>query len=325
MLSIPYSRYLIYPIPWYSFLIVSGASLAVVLAVREEKRLGLRKDTMIDLALLLLPFGIIGARLYYVLFSLDQFKNDLFSVFRIWEGGLAIYGGIISGLITLFVFCRKRGLPPLTICDIIVPGLALAQCIGRWGNYFNMEAYGFTVSDPQLCFFPLAVQIPSDGYAWHLAAFFYESLWDFMVFLFLILTRKHTRTKEGFLFLTYLFLYGSGRFFIEELRLDSLYASASIRISQLLSVIICSGVVIQFLYRGNKIYKTNSVLILTPVCFLLLSLLISYSLFPGCFIFLLSARKLFFLGICTFLLICCFFAFFFLDFKPEDHYADNKA
>ena len=118
MLSVPYSRYLIYPIPWDSFLIVLGVVLAVLIACREEKRAGLKKDTVIDLALWLLPGGIIGARIYYVVFSWNQFRDDFLSVFRIWEGGLAIYGAIISGLIVLLVFCRHRGLSPLLLCDL---------------------------------------------------------------------------------------------------------------------------------------------------------------------------------------------------------------
>ena len=151
MFSIPYSRYLFYPVTWYSVLIVAGAALALFLACKEEKRSGLPKDTVLDLALWLIPGGIIGARLYYVVFSFDQFRNDLLSVFRIWEGGLAIYGGIIAGLLVLFIFCRYRKLSFLLLCDTIAPGLALAQCIGRWGNWFNIEAYGLSVTDPGSC------------------------------------------------------------------------------------------------------------------------------------------------------------------------------
>ena len=190
MSSIPASRYLIYPVPWYSVLIVTGIVLAVVLALRNEKRYGLPKDTIVDLALVVLPCGIIGARIYYVLFSWNEFRNDLWSVLRIWEGGIAIYGAIIGGLAALFVFCRRRKLSVLLLCDLIAPGLALAQSIGRWGNWFNIEAFGLKVTNPSLCFFPLSVQIPADGYAWHLAAFFYESAWDFADFLFLLIARS---------------------------------------------------------------------------------------------------------------------------------------
>lgn len=247
MSSIPYSRYLFYPVTWYSFLIVTGAALAIFLACKEEKRVGLPKDTVLDLALRIIPGGIIGARLYYVAFSFSQFRNDLFSVFRIWEGGLAIYGGIIAGLLVLCLFCRRRKLSFLLLCDILAPGLALAQSVGRWGNWFNTEAFGLPVTGSFPRFFPLAVQIPSDGYSWHLATFFYESLWDFAIFLFLIFARRtFLKRKKGDVFFFYLFLYAAGRLVIEELRTDSLFAS-SVRISQLLSVLIC--IIILILYR----------------------------------------------------------------------------
>ncbi len=248
MSSIPYSRYIVGRIPWYSFLIVIGALMAIVLACREERRAGLPKDTVIDLALFLLPGGIIGARLYYVIFSWPQFRHDLLSIFRIWEGGLAIYGGIIGGLLVLILFCKKRALSALTLCDIIAPGLVLAQALGRWGNWFNIEAYGLTVTDPSLCFFPFAVQVPEDGYAWHMATFFYESFWNLLVFVFLMIgRRKRLRLRlRGDVFCFYLLLYAAGRLVIEELRLDSLYASSSVRVSQLLSILLCIGVVIRY-------------------------------------------------------------------------------
>ena len=246
MSSIPYSRYIVGRIPWYSFLIVIGALMAIVLACREERRAGLPKDTVIDLALFLLPGGIIGARLYYVIFSWPQFRHDLLSIFRIWEGGLAIYGGIIGGLLVLILFCRKRRLSALTLCDIITPGLVLAQALGRWGNWFNIEAYGLTVTDPSLCFFPFAVQVPEDGYAWHMATFFYESFWNLLVFVFLMIGRRKRLRLRGDVFCFYLLLYAAGRLVIEELRLDSLYATSSVRVSQLLSILLCIGVVIRY-------------------------------------------------------------------------------
>lgn len=285
MLSIPYSRYLIYPIPWYSFLIVSGAALAIFLACREERRLGLEKDTIIDLSLILLPCGIVGARIYYVIFSWEQFRDDLVSVLRIWEGGLAIYGGIIAGLAALLLFSRFRRLSPLLLCDIIVPGLALAQSIGRWGNYFNIEAYGLQVTDSALCLFPLAVQVPAAGNSWHLATFFFESLWDFLVFLYLFLSRKKLSAFRGSIFYRYLFLYAAGRLMIEELRLDSLYASSSIRISQLLSVLVCIFVLARYLFRLFLVKRpAAAVRYAIAAASLAVSLaLLIYSLFPSCF------------------------------------------
>ena len=130
------SRMLFGVIPWYSFLIVLGVVIAIVLAVREENRAGLRKDTILDFTLIVLPCGIIGARVYYVVFSWDQFRNNLVSIFRIWEGGIAIYGAVIGGLLAAWLFARRRKISFFTLCDVIAPGLILAQAIGRWGNYF---------------------------------------------------------------------------------------------------------------------------------------------------------------------------------------------
>ena len=235
---IPYSRYLIYPVTWYGTLILTGVLLAVFIAYVQGKKKGFPEDTIIDLALRIIPVGILCARIYYVIFSWKAFQNDLLSVFRIWEGGLAIYGGVLGGLITIVVFCRKRHLSIRSVCDVIVPGLSLAQAVGRWGNYFNMEAYGRSVTDPSFCFFPAAVLIPSDtGSSWHLATFFYESCWDFIVFVILMLLSRKKQSDKGYLLRTYLVLYASARLVIEELREDSLYLGG-IRISQLLSILI---------------------------------------------------------------------------------------
>ena len=310
MSSIPYSRYLIYPVPWYSFLIVIGATLAVFLACRKEQRAGLPKDTIIDLAFWLLPFGIIGARLYYVIFSWDQFSGDLLSVFRVWEGGLAIYGGVIAGLIVLFLFARRRHLPALTICDVIVPGLALAQSIGRWGNWFNIEAYGFSVTDSSFCFFPLAVQVPADQNAWHLATFFYESVWDFIVFLFLTALWHKPYRKRGDMFFLYLFLYAAGRLVIEEMRLDSLYAS-SVRISQLLSVIFCISVLSYYFFSSCRIHVLSGWirLFLFPFA-VLVSVFLLFCMITGLFLYTLPVSwiLLILLLYALFMILTLFFA-----------------
>ena len=326
MFSVPYSRYIFYPIPWYSFLIVIGAAIAILLASREERRLGLRKDTVLDLSLFLLPAGIIGARIYYVIFSWSQFQHDFFSVFRIWEGGLAIYGGIIAGLITILIFCRLRKLSPLLLCDIIAPGLALAQSIGRWGNYFNMEAYGFSIHDPRFCFFPLAVLIPSDGNTWHLAAFFYESVWDFLIFLFLIFyRRRHSNRRSGTIFLSYVYLYACGRLIIEELRTDSLYAVSSVRISQLLSVIICISFILYVLFSSrHTVVHCSHLFFHTVVCSLCLILLLVYSAVPSVFSNIPHRYIILMLAACSSLLVYCYFRSFIHIFETESDYADNK-
>lgn len=239
-LAMPASRYIFGTLPWYSVTMVCAILSALLLAQGEEKRRGLPKDTVVDLALRLIPCGIIGARLYYVAFTWSLFRENPIAILEIWKGGLAIYGGLIGGFLAALVFARRRKLNLLTLIDMIVPGLALAQCIGRWGNYFNMEAYGLPITNPAFQFFPMAVLIPEGGtQVWHMATFFYESLWDFGVFIALRCLRKPYR-RPGDLFGWYVLLYGAGRLIIEGLRMDSLMTSGgSARISQLLSVAGC--------------------------------------------------------------------------------------
>lgn len=255
-MSVPYSRYIFATLPWYGVLIAAGVLTAIALCMHEEKRLGLRQDTTIDLALWVIPLGIIGARVYYALFNWQVFASDPLSVLRIWEGGIAIYGAVIGGLIGVCAFATRRRMNPLLLTDAIVPGLSLAQGIGRWGNYFNMEAYGREITNPRWQFFPVGVQIPAGpGYTWHMATFFYESCWDVLVFAVLwFVVRKRSR-RSGTVTLWYLLLYGTGRFFIEGLRTDSLMLG-SIRISQLLSLamVVLSGAVL--LIRGIKTKNT---------------------------------------------------------------------
>ena len=245
-MSIPYSRYIFSSLPWYGVLIASGVLIAVLLCIHEEKRLQLKQDTIIDLAFWAIPSGILGARVYYVLFNRPLFADDPWSVLRIWEGGIAIYGAVIGGLIGVLLFAKRRRMNPFTLTDIIVPGLALAQGIGRWGNYFNMEAFGREIVNPAWQFFPIGVQIPNGStYTWHMATFFYESCWDIAVFALLwFVIRKRTQ-KPGIITLWYLLLYGTGRFFIEGLRTDSLMLG-SIRVSQLLSLalVISAGTIL---------------------------------------------------------------------------------
>lgn len=250
-LSIPYSRTIIGNIPWYSVLIALGVLLASLLAEKEEKRLGLPQDTTLDLAMVVVPFGIVGARLYYVLMSWESFAHNPISILYVWEGGIAIYGAVLGGMLGAWLFARRRKLSFLTLADIIVPGLLLAQAIGRWGNYFNMEAYGPEITQAAYRFFPLGVQIPAgDGFTWHMAAFFYESMWNLCGFAALWLLRKRQRAP-GNLLCWYLLIYGSGRFVIEQLRQDSLYIG-SLRASQYLSLVLCAGAACVLLWRACK-------------------------------------------------------------------------
>lgn len=253
-MAVPYSRTIVGRLPWYSVLIVCGIALAIWLADREEKRLELPKDTAVDLALVVVPFGIIGARLYYVAMSWRQFAAQPWSVLYIWQGGIAIYGAVIGGALGAWLYARRKQLSFSAVADLIVPGLLLAQAIGRWGNYFNMEAYGPVVQHAQLQFFPMAVLIPSEGgYVWHAATFFYESLWNLCGFA--LLWRLRVRQKQpGNLTAWYFVVYGSGRFIIEQLRQDSLYLGP-LRASQYLSLLLCTAagfVLLRRHYRQNR-------------------------------------------------------------------------
>ena len=237
-MSIPYSRYIIGGLPWYGVLIVCGIAAAIIFCTHEEKRLGLKPDTVLDLAFWVIPLGLVGARVYYAAFNWQAFADAPLSVLRIWEGGIAIYGAVIGGLIGVLLFAWRRRINPFALTDIIVPGLSFAQGVGRWGNYFNMEAYGREITAPAWQFFPIGVQIPSGGgYTWHMATFFYESCWDLLVFAVLWFVVRKRSKSTGTVTLWYLLLYGTGRFFIEGLRMDSLM-SGSIRVSQLLSLLL---------------------------------------------------------------------------------------
>lgn len=240
-------------VPWYSLIIVSAIALGIFLCGREEKRLGLPKDTAIDSALWAIPFGIIGARLYYVAFAWEQFSINPVRILYVWEGGVAIYGALLGGLLGVWLNARRKKISLPSLLDMIAPSVILAQAMGRWGNYFNAEAFGEQVLNPAWQFFPFAVLIPgAEGGTWHLATFFYESVWDFATFLLLMAFRKHM-TRRGDVFLWYVLLYGAGRAVVEGLRLDSLmWLSGTIRISQWLSLLVIAVVFLVFAIRMRK-------------------------------------------------------------------------
>ena len=169
-------------IPVYGLLIACAIGMAVALCEKECRRRGMKQDTGIDMALFAVPAAIVGARLYYVIFQWSYFKHDLLSVFRLWEGGLAIYGAVIGGAAGLFILSRVRKIKYPVLLDIVAPVVILGQAIGRWGNFFNGEAYGYAVTNAALQFFPLSVQVDGN---WHLATFFYESVWNALGFVML--------------------------------------------------------------------------------------------------------------------------------------------
>ena len=220
---------------WYGLMIALGISLGVLLAMRREARYGLPKDTVIDLALCGVPSAIVGARLYYVIFSWADYAANPLSALYVWEGGLAIYGGILGGLLAGLIYARVKRLRFLTLADLVAPSFALGQAVGRWGNFFNQEAYGTAVSAEWMRRFPIAVFIRADG-LWHYATFFYESAWCLMIVVFLLLAeRRGVFRQPGDAFFTYALLYAVERALVEGLRTDSLYWG-SVRVSQALSL-----------------------------------------------------------------------------------------
>ena len=222
-------------IHWYGVIIAFGMALAVALACAREKRMGLPRDTALDLALLGIPAAIVCARLYYVVFSWREYAANPIRALYIWEGGMAIYGGIISGVLAGYLYARRKGLPFLRLADLAAPSIALGQAIGRWGNFVNQEAYGVVATQPWQQRFPISVFIQADG-QWHFATFFYESAWCFIIVAALLIgERRHRFRRDGEIFRAYVFLYAIERALVEGLRTDSL-VMGPFRVSQLLSL-----------------------------------------------------------------------------------------
>lgn len=237
-------------IAWYGVIITCGMLLAGYVAMRAAKKRGYSSELIVDFMLITMPISVICARLYYVIFKWEDYSGNLMKIFATREGGLAIYGGVIGGIICTFFFSKRKKIPLREFLDIGAPSLILGQAIGRWGNFINQEAFGNTITDANLQFFPYGVYIDALK-EWHQATFFYESMWSLAIFIVLMIYRQKSKYK-GELSAIYLIGYGIGRLFIEGLRTDSLYFIANIRISQVVSLLfIISGIVL--LYYIKKI------------------------------------------------------------------------
>ncbi|SES27637.1 prolipoprotein diacylglyceryl transferase [Salisediminibacterium halotolerans] len=236
---------------WYGLIIGIGAVLGYLLAQSEAKKRGLPEDTLADLLLFALPLAILGARLYYVIFSWENYADQPVRALYIWEGGLAIHGGLIASAITAIVFARKKGLSFWKIADITAPSILLGQAVGRWGNFINQEAYGGEVSRGFLesLFLPefIIEQMFING-AYHHPTFLYESLWNLAGVALLLYLRK-VNMRQGELFITYMIWYSFGRFFIEGLRTDSLMLFDVIQVAQLISLVAIAGGIALLVYR----------------------------------------------------------------------------
>ncbi len=242
-----------FAIRWYALFIVSGMLLAVYLAMKEAPRRKIIQDDILDFILIAFPLAIIGARLYYVIFDFNYYASQPWTeIFAIWHGGLAIYGGLLTGAIVLFVFSYYRAINPLDFLDIAAPGVMIAQAIGRWGNFINQEAYGKAVKS--LDYLPdfIKNQMYIDG-SYRVPTFLYESMWNLLGFIIIMSVRhRPCFLKQGEIAFFYLIWYGCGRFVIEGMRTDSLMF-LGMRVSQWLSaVLILLGIVLVAWRRNQK-------------------------------------------------------------------------
>ena len=238
-------------IRWYGIFIGTGIMLAILLAKYTSKFRNINYDSLLDVAMISLPIGIIGARLYYVAFDFGNYKNNLLQILNIRGGGLAIHGGIIFALVTAFIIGKRKKMSFFKMADVAMPTIIIAQAIGRWGNFFNSEAHGGPVSYDFIKNFPYFIQqgMNIEGIYYH-PTFLYESLWDFTVFIILMIILRKSK-RVGIVFFSYIGLYSIGRFFIEGLRTDSLMFGP-IRIAQLVSL---SGIVIWVAFSILSKYK----------------------------------------------------------------------
>lgn len=242
-----------FDIAYYGITIAIAMIVGISIALHEAKRTGQNQDTYLDLLMLTMLTSVVGARIYYVIFLWDNYKDNLGEILNIRNGGLAIYGGIIAGVITVFIYSKITKMKFLQIADTVCMGLAAGQIIGRWGNFFNREAFGEYTNNLLAMQLPVSavreneitsamwnhvVTIGGVEYIQVHPTFLYEGLWNFMVLLFLFWFRKRKKF-EGELFFCYLAGYGAGRFWIESLRTDQLLLPGiHVPVSQMLSAVL---------------------------------------------------------------------------------------
>ncbi|BAB07308.1 prolipoprotein diacylglyceryl transferase [Halalkalibacterium halodurans] len=243
-----------FTIYWYGVLIGLGVIIGYVMASRESVRRGMPKDTFSDFVMYVIPVAIIFARLYYVIFRWEQYADDPIRVFYIWEGGLAIHGALIGGVLTAYILTKKRQLSFWQLMDVAAPSILIGQAIGRWGNFMNQEVYGGPVTREFLEGLMLPEFIINQMYingTYYHPTFLYESIWNFIGVVVLLLLRR-VNLRRGELFFSYLIWYSIGRFFIEGMRLDNLMIGDSLRTAQIVSILLIVGALLLWWYRRAK-------------------------------------------------------------------------
>ena len=261
----------------YSFMILTGVIVALIMGILEGKKLGIKSELILDGITIILPLSIIGTRLWYVAFAWDQYRDDLMRIFRFSEGGLAIHGGFFTAVISTIIYTKIRKINLFRVIDLLAPGFLIGQAFGRWGNFFNQEAHGGVIGgisngqpilnwDQQREFLSQTLRLPQfivnnmylrgpQGLNYYHPTFLYESIWN-LVGLGIILVLRRTRfVRSGDFLGFYLIWYSVGRFFIEAMRTDSLYiGNTGLRTAQVVSILMILGGAL-FLVVNHKVLK----------------------------------------------------------------------
>lgn len=247
---------------YYSLCILLGVIVAYILITREGKKQGLPKEFISDLIFYTLIIGILGARVYYCVFNLDYYLANPSEILKIYNGGLAIHGGVIAGLIFVYFYTKKKNVSFIKILDIVAPAVIIAQSFGRWGNFFNQEAHGGITTYQNLKNMHIPEFIINGMYIegkYYYPTFFFESIWCLIGFIILMIARKNKNLRKGFQIGFYFIWYGIGRFFIEAFRTDSLMFFG-LKIAQIVSLIgIIIGIIIIVTNRNKKYYNEMEV------------------------------------------------------------------
>ena len=248
-----------FEIYFYGVIIAAAFILAALFCARKAAEFGLTSDDLFDLVIWLIPACIIGARLYYVLFKLDYFIANPSKIFSVRDGGLAIYGGIIAGVITGIIWSRMKKIPVFAVGDLAAFGLLIGQAVGRWGNFINREAFGAETD----VFCRMGLTMPGQETLYVHPTFLYESLWNLAGLIILcVLSKLGKRKYDGQFFWSYILWYGLGRAWIEGLRTDSLYiGSTDIRVSQLLAAVSALAALIVLIVNAKKAHKPEDLFV----------------------------------------------------------------
>ncbi|CAH0157610.1 prolipoprotein diacylglyceryl transferase [Peribacillus sp. NPDC101481] len=236
---------------WYGLIIGFGVLLGLIIALRESERRGLDKEIFTDMILFAVPIAIISARIYYVIFQWEYYSQNPGDIIKIWNGGIAIHGALIGSVLTAIVFAKVKKVSFWKLADIAAPSLLLGQAIGRWGNFMNQEAHGGEITRSFLENMHLPEFIINQMYingTYYHPTFLYESIWNILGVIILLSLRK-VNLRRGELFLTYVIWYSIGRYYIEGLRTDSLMLTDSLRIAQVISIVLVAVAIALVVFR----------------------------------------------------------------------------